>query len=995
MAKSRASDADSLARYLSRVRTRALTVYLARGLSAALGVGSTALVLAAIAAGPVASSSVAHSVVAALLGLSLAAAAWAAWPLGQLRGIGSARLVAAREPRLGSALRSALELRSAAAPESAALVAAHARHVQAELAELPASQVVPWRWLRHAWVLAGLGAALLACAVLAGHDGVRHSARALRSPGAVRADGVRLAAVVASARAKLIYPTYLDLPAQDGPLPSLLEAPRGTTVELTLTPRLEATQGVLVVGSASLRMSASTNGTWFARFVVRDDAPLALRLHDGDRWYEDDASRRVHAVADQRPTAKLDGPSGRTIELNERLPLRIEASDDHALQSVELVVHVEGRDEQRRRIWSPRGQDEPQLKVNEDSSVTAAEAGAQPGDLLTLWVEARDADTVSGPNQGVSKPLTFEVATDAQALSLRLPRLREVLDGALDALADRLEVGMPAALPQAMQRAQELQGAASAWVGDLERLIEGAKDEGDETLDLDQLQGVADRMSRELAREAALSRGSGKALPAFAAADTRLVEEHERDVLVLADQLAQGLVDEARALAKELTSLKDHLKELLAELRKNPSPDAERALLAEIAKAQRRLRELAQSLSRLSNRVPSEFINREALPQNEAGNSLEALQKAVQAGDLGSAEAQLAQLERDIESLSEQLESGGARFRETHQGARDRAMDQARSQLDMLSAEQSRLADRTRDVVRDASERASRRAGGARADGALQQAADQLAQRTDALMDGAGPEGQALERAKERMRDAADALRSGDLAEARNMSRHAQGQLDQAAQSLDQDANMFGGHDGETARRAQDARKAAEELRELQQRIDQAMPDLSGELGEAERGQMRGDAPSQRGVRQKADELRGELGKEQGESGAPLSPLGERELQPISDAMRRAAQALERGDAQQASREQDDANQRLSELSEQMKRRGGGRPDQGKPEPGGEREGDGDGDGLDSRARVEIPDADAFHGPKERRRKLLDAMREEPPSDYGAAVQRYYQELLR
>lgn len=995
MAGSRASEAESLAHYLARVRARALAVYAARSVCAALGVGTSALVLAAIAAGPVVGPAIAHGVVAALLALTLAAGALAAWPVGRLRGLGSARLVAAREPRLGSALRSALELRTAAAPESAALVAAHARSVQAALVELPVSEVVPWRSLRHASVVAGLGGALLAAAVLAGHDGVRLGARALLAPGELRADGVRLAAVVASARAKLIYPSYLDVPASDGPLPSLLEAPRGTTVELTLSPRLEAVQGVLVVGGSSQRLSAAPNGAWFVRFVVREDAPLALRLHDGEHWYEDDGSRRLRALVDQRPEVKLEGPNGRTIELNERLPLRVHARDDHALRGVELIVQVEGRDEQRRRIWSPRGQKEPMKSVVEDSSITAAEAGAQPGDLLTLWLEAQDGDTVSGPNLGVSKPLTFEVATDAQALSLRLPRLREVLDGALDALADRLEVGLPEALPQAVDRAQELQGGAAAWVRDLETLIDAAADEDDDTLDLDQLQGVVDRVRRELSREIALGRGGGRALPAYAAADARIVDEHERDVLILADLLAQGLVDEARGLAKELTGLKDHLKELLSELRKNPSPEAERALLAEIAKAQRRLRELAQSLSRLSNRVPSEFINREALPQNEAGNSLEALQRAVQSGDLGSAEQQLAQLERDIESLNEQLESGGARFRETHQGARDRALDQARSQLDMLSAEQQRLSNRTRDVVKKASERASERAGGSRADPAMQQSADQLARDTGELMDGAGPEGPWLDRAKERMRDAADAMRAGDLAQARNMARHAESQLEQAASSLEQDARMFGGHDGETARRAERARKAEAGVRDLQQRLDQAMPDLSGELGEAERAQLRADAPSQRGVREKAEQIQGELGKQQGENGAPLSPLGERELQPISEAMRRAEQALERGDAQQASREQDDASERLAQLSERMKKRGGGRPGSEGERGKGEREGGQDGDGLESRARVEIPDADAFRGPKERRRRLLDAMREDAPSDYGPAVQRYYQELLR
>jgi len=310
----------------------------------------------------------------------------------------------------------------------------------------------------------------------------------------------------------------------------------------------------------------------------------------------------------------------------------------------------------------------------------------------------------------------------------------------------------------------------------------------------------------------------------------------------------------------------------------------------------------------------------------------------------------------------------------------------------MLAAEQGRLANRTRDIVKSASARATQRSDDAAQRSAMQQAADGLAQRMSGLSENAGPEGPWLDRAKERMRDAADALRTGDLSEARSMARQAHGQLEQAAASLEQDARMFPGHNGETARRAAEAAQAGEALRQLEQRIGNAMPDLSGELGAAERGQMRGDVPPQQGARKKADELGKQLGQTPDE-GAPLSPMGERGLGEISEAMRRAEQALEQGDAKQASLEQDDARSRLDQLAQQLQqRRGGGKP-QGQS---GRQRGEGDdGNDLDADARVRIPGADEFQGPKEQRRRLLDAMREAAPTDYEAAVQRYYQELLR
>jgi hypothetical protein len=46
-------------------------------------------------------------------------------------------------------------------------------------------------------------------------------------------------------------------------------------------------------------------------------------------------------------------------------------------------------------------------------------------------------------------------------------------------------------------------------------------------------------------------------------------------------------------------------------------------------------------------------------------------------------------------------------------------------------------------------------------------------------------------------------------------------------------------------------------------------------------------------------------------------------------------------------------------------------------------------------APVHIPGAEEWKGPTELRRKLLDAMHEGGPSGYEAAIQRYYQELMR
>lgn len=996
--------AETVARYVRSLRNRATTLLAVRATCAAFGAAALLLVLAGVLAGPIVTPLLARSVLLVLALCACGLLTAGLWPVGALRGLGSCALLAAKQPVLASRVRSALQLRTS--PDaSAELIAAHARAVRDALGVLPIAQVVPLRGLRHPMVTGGLGAALISGLLLFASRPAQVGVQALLSPAHERADGVRVAPVIARTSARLIYPSYLAMPASEIDNPITLQAPRGTTVEYTLAPLIASRRGELTLGTEHVRMSAAQNGQLFARFVVRESGKLNLRIESDGHAYEDSTARSVQALADQKPIAKLDAPLGsETIEAQDRVTLRFSATDDHGLSVMELVARGQDGSEQRRRLWSAFSSNAAQsqkgahaaTEVQDEVVVVPAEFGAKPGDVLMVWLEARDGDVISGPNLGVSKALSFEIASDTQKLSLRLPLLREVLDGALDALADRLETPLPDALAAARLRIHELRDGNNAWLDDLHKLVaEARQHDGEQALNAGQLQGVLDRTRRELEREHNVYQGRAPSVGALREIDARVVTEHERDVLLLADMLAQGLVDEAKGITRELADLKEHMRELLKQITTANSPDAKRELLTEIAKAQRRLRELAQSLARLANRVPSEFINREALPQSDAKSTLDGLRAAVEAGDMQAAQRELDALSREIDSLQEQIASGGARFREAHYGSQDKALDAARREVSMLAAEQERLAGRTRELVKDAAERAQSRFGKGAASTAVQQQAERLDRDLEALKQSGtgGPESQSLERAGARIRDAVDALRTGDFAEARRMSGAAAGSLDQAASSLEQDARMFPGPEGETARRARSAAAAASKLEQLQRQIEQAMPKLDKFIGDAERAKLHGDAKPQREATGKAEALQGKLGD--GPDGAPLSPDSAHDLQETAEAMRRAERALEHGDPQAASLAQEDASERLRQIDERLGKQQGKGQGQKPGGQGGEQEGANGGGGSRAEGKVRIHGADEFRGPAQLRRRLLDAMREPAPEAFKAAVERYYEELLQ
>lgn len=991
-------------RYLQALWVRSAVIHAARALCAAAGVFAAVLLGMALATGPVVSTGLARALLALACALSLGGGLWAALPLARVAKANRHRLLGARSPTLAAHARSALELTraegaGAAGSASSALIAAHAAAVRAEVLAAPPAAAVPWRGLRHASTVAGLCACALVALVFTLSDGARTGARALLTPATMGKSGVRIARVVDGASATLSFPSYLERKPERVDDLSELAVPRGTTIELSLTPVVPAHHGAALIGDEVVRLSQGPSGALVGKLAARASGPLALRVLHDEVWYEDNTARALIVQDDRAPEVRLTaGPTdGAVVQLGDVVSLGFEATDDHGLAAVELALRLPTGEETRTRLWSSIGQAAPTGQLASQAEIAIGRLGVRPGDIVLAWIEARDADVVSGPHVGASRAVTLEVATDAQEISLQIPALRAVLDGALDVLAARLESPVPDAAHLARQRFAELRDATDAWLVLLGQLIEGARRDARDALDTDQLRGIADRTRRELTREATAYEGSPPH-KRMIDSDARTVAEHERDVLLLADMLASALVDEARALTSELNAIKEHMRELLEQLKKAPSAEAKRELLAELAKAQRRLRDLAQSLSRLSQRVPSEFINREAIPQSDAKNAMDELQAAIEAGDMEAAERQLEALSQQIDQLAAHVDQGGARFREARFGEHDRAVAQARNQLGMLAAEQERLAARSREVVQGAARRAEARGQAAQDSTAMQQLAQGAQNDLDALgpTGGTSSDGQLLGQARERTRDVSDALRTGDLAEARRMAAAAQRSLDSLARSLDHDARMFPGHEGETRARAQAAADAANKLRRLQDQLDRAMPPLGDFMGEDERARLRGDAPQQRSARELAEKLGAQMGHEN--DGTPISPDAQRGLQEVSEAMRRAEQALGQGDADQASRSQEEAADRLRQIEQTMAQRGQqgqqGRQRRG-PREGGDGRGGPDGRGHASDAPVRIPGAGDFTGPVEMRRRVLDAMREPGPNGFESALQRYYEGLLR
>ncbi len=927
------------------------------------------------------------------LGVAIVATAGgvAAWrTFAPLRGAGAARLLSAVVPDLPSAARSAYELEQSPPPyASPAMIRAHADRVHRELRFIDPGHVVRWRELAHRVVGLGLGGLVLAAALLSSERGAA-GAYALVHPGERDAQGERVVVAFSSVSARLTYPSYLTREPTQVLDPTVLEVPRGTSIEVRARARIEATAASLRVGDAELPMERGEDGRYFARFVARDDTEVVLRARQPSReWVRDATPRTIAVLQDERPTVSVLEPSNDLVvhELEELL-VHWEVTDDVGVAAVDLVVRgVDGQEQRRRVASNAEGEMPPAVEGSAPLDLALYAPGR--GEQLTFWVEARDGDVVGGPNVGRSRELTVTLASEATERERRLSSLEALLDASIHTLADRLERAVPEADQEALDRFNALRISTESFIGATHVQAEAMREQGGEETDIGLLREIESRVRRLLHEERIAHGRRPESLASRQRIDTRFQSELERSVLTLDDLLARARIEDAAEIARELESLRREIHSLLSELVRTDSDEARRRLLAAIARAQARMRELMARVSRMGTSVPQEFMNRGEMPMGQTADALQSLREAVQRGDLSRAEQLLRDLRSQIDAIARQLGQTEEEFSEARGfGPRERAMANAMEALAGLEDEQQRLAGRGTERRSRAARRALESIGGHDNRIGRQLADDVEAVRGSLARVGrehlAGFEQAGYDRARERLRDTQDALEAGDLGEARANAEAAQRDLSLLSRDLDLSALMFPGHEGETARDAELARAANNELQALRRQLDEALPDVAAHVDAADRGAMRGDLVHQRDATQAADRLSEQLGT--GPGGTPLSEDASRAVAEAARSMEIAERALADGDPLESARAQEEAARRLTELREELEEQ------QRQQQSGG---GGGGSSSPDFDRPVDIPNADAFEGPMEMRRRLLDAMRTAPPAGYEDAVRRYYEGLLR
>ncbi|WP_437634771.1 DUF4175 family protein [Sorangium sp. So ce854] len=733
--------------------------------------------------------------------------------------------------------------------------------------------------------------------------------------------------------------------------------PRGTVITVRGRPIRGGRALVLTDGVAEVPFVDDGKDGVIARWTLGDSTTLQAAARFGQVRVRQADAQRVVSIPDDAPRVTLEG-APRTVKLLDEpsIPLRYEATDDHGLREVNLVLRA-GPREERRVLSKPAGD----AKVDRGGYELRARDPFFRRTYVPVEVriEARDNDPIEGPKWGRSEAILVVPPQVGEPEARRYAALVKARDALTDLLADRIGQRAPDGSGAAAHAAHEAEVQAAAKA-EVERAL--AADYG----------GV-----RVRGRVASLARGQLARLDEALAAEKRsttraahqkLLDETE-GVLLAFDAGLRGLAHrDAQAVARRLADVADEAAaaaELLGDGDRSGGEGRLDAAVTVLDGGGAELRKLgdlgldlgeivANDLRRIARaRGAADWMHAELAARDLAarlrrpepsfggggrgGVESGAPRGGPEPGDASSADESVAQSERDLEEL--------ARDHAAEMNAVAEELERASRPEDIaaLREEAKRHAEAIREAVRDLP-----RPGAA--PGTAESAAATGREQAEAM---AG----ALEQGRPE-----DAVQSG------------QG----AMRSLDE-ARRLGSQSGGFFPEERAGREAAEAQRALAEELawaEEALRKLRQAASERAREGLGRSSQREGSLADRARDLRKR--GERGDSRMPEEVLDR--LDEAEQAMREAQRALSEGEGEEGSARQRDA-QRLLEMSRSE--------DQGQ-------EGDGDPDGdRDMARKADIPDKDKHKGPEEFRRRVLEGLGGASEPRLRGAVKRYAEGLLK
>lgn len=907
-----------------------------------------------------------------------------------------ARWIGTRHRPIASDLLSAVELTHApprkGAPSSE-LVEALVESTAHRLDSIDPTSLVPPREVPVArnYALAAVALNALLLVLLPMRTGWKHLIASPTDP----FDGAEQSAVplVGDLTATLTAPAYskrkpLELPSSSGDLRGL----PGTSVSLkarVLAPAMSADL-VIETGTAPPRtVAAKLDGDQLTAELVIDTSAkyrFAVTSTAGTRQIEA-TPRTIEAEPDQAPTVNLMTPGDPLDVTNlRRVELAYVIEDDFGVTSAELVWES-GKDKGRKPIQPnmqpggpapPGGIDEAALRAQGKLMWDIAELQVPSGGDVRYWIEAKDNDSISGPNIGKSREYHLRVVSPRERHEETLERQQQVAEKILKNLGLRL----PGPTDDVREDLSHQLRDAIAELASINTAFDKDPHASDQLRKaLAQMHDRLDRLA--MAEQKLLPKAGAKAAAGrYTFVDPKLVGELEDDTITLADWLdrerTEGLLD----ISDEINAHQKRLADLMAQYARTKDPRVLDEIDREMRAVQRLEGELQKHQQGMPEDVLDQYLNRDAMQQS--GKCMDEVAELMHAGKVAQAQAKLAVCQQQQESRASALEGSLSSLRGDKFGDEQRKLDEVMNELsdvtkdqDDIASEANRLfeayAQKADEVAREHKREASKK---------ISAIVDKLKRRLDAINEsGLTPFAkEEMDIVERRLADVEHMVGDGDLAEGLAMARQAKQSIDTIGGELE--AAMSDDPKSKWADATQDAldgvehaepvaKELIDELEALSPRPDQIMsPDDQRAMDRLRRRQQMTEQRAKK-LSDRTKQMGGDL---PGDAAAELT----KKLGTALDEMGKADDRMKGRDPSGARESAKAAAEALAKARDRA--RSAARQAQ---------------QSSVSDEPIRIPGADEYKAPERYREEVLDGMRKGKTSGYEDQQDRYKEQILR
>ncbi len=802
------------------------------------------------------------------------------------------------------------------------------------------------------------------------------------------------------------------------------------------------------------------------------------------------ATHSITIEEDGYPTVLLQAPQEtKVVAEKDSVKIQYQAGDDFGLKEIRLVLEGKGITKSIEKLEAD-GTTAGVTARNKTAHGGSydwdlAELRLRPGEKLAYHLEALDNDTVSGPKVGRSKTHYLEIYS-AEKRHYELISLQDVLFKEMVQLLAEELVKTPRVAPSREELLLQQEVLRQKTLGVLSLFQKVLMDMEEDSLAnyavYYSLQNMQTRLSELLEEKGGKVTAVRKSftdifIGALQAHQEREIEELEGDILFLVELLRKEKLDDFMGMDRRVEDSQRTLTQLLEDLRQGKE-GAEDGALKELERLEELISEMMQKLSQMSSHWMEEFINMDALKNLadvELAKELEEMRKAMESGDLSSA---LESALKALESLEKMLQQMGQSAQQYVDSAYSEALQKMQNldkRLKELEERERSLAQTTENLKKDIQSRAQEKLEGGledffqRQEKRMERLQEELAQleshfdshpelkdystlekevsqklrergqrgpwpfmppgmqpldreeleelsekmaklnkakRKDPLLDTYNALSKALPQLKEKLSQQEEVLKGQDIKESLELSREGLRDLRYWDSEMERSSAM-----GFPNREAEEFNEETTEhlasSKKLQEEIVKELESLASAFEERSKALTQEESESFAELAQRQEELESQanhLGQsmENLSKGNPL--MGKESNEHMKGAighMDKAAEELAREDGSQALTEERETLYELAqtrkELGKSMERLSKGMMAKGLPMPKyvmRYRDMWEDGDRGLSLEEVKIPTPEAYKVPKEFRQDILDAMKQGLPKKYQELNEDYYRKLV-